>query len=318
MGMTHITSRSCGLRALFALIALSSAVAAADDVPAAERLRVRGLTYSYGEGAFFAAPREKIPLAVTAPPARLYSIDAPQGALTALSPNRWTWEAPVKPGMYEVKVRNPARDTVVDFDVFVMVPSTQVRKGVLNNFQIGFYPDTPLKGNPIYVAPKAFIEVTKDNEDTKLSPNFRVKDFLTKQKSGYPKYLVLDEGLIYLLEAIGRHLEARGWDADDIFVMSGYRTPFYNRQLDDTKYSLHQWGRAADIFLDKDGNGVMDDFNKDKVVSRDDAVAFAGLLESLSKTAELRSFIGGIGIYGSTAAHGPFVHVDTRPWRARW
>ena len=119
---------------------------------------------------------------------------------------------------------------------------------MLNAYQIGFYPDTPLKGNPIYVPPKGFIEVTKDNEDTKVSPNFRIKEFLTKQKSGYPKYLVLDERLVFLLEAIGAHLEPLGWDAGDIFVMSGYRTPYYNKQLDDTKYSLHQWGRAADIF----------------------------------------------------------------------
>jgi len=62
----------------------------------------------------------------------------------------------------------------------------------------------------------------------------------------------------------------------------------------------------------------MDDFNDDKIVSKEDAAAFAGFLDGLAKTDELKSFIGGIGIYGSTAAHGPFVHVDTRPWRARW
>ena len=220
--------------------------------------------------------------------------------------------------MYPLKVKNPAGRTVADFSAFVMVPSNAVRKGVLNAYQIGVYPDTPLKGNPIYIPPKGFIEVTKDNEDTKVSPNFRIKEFLTKQKSGYPKYLVLDERLVYLLEAIGTHLEPAAGTPDDIFVMSGYRTPFYNKQLDDTKYSLHQWGRAADIFLDKDDNGRMDDFNNDKVVTKDDAVALAGVLEGLAKTAELSSFIGGLGIYGPTAAHGPFVHVDTRPWRARW
>ena len=198
---------------------------------------------------------------------------------------------------------------MADFSAFVMVPSKDVRQGVLNAYQIGFYPETPLKGNPIYIPPKGFIEVTKDNEDTKVSPNFRIKEFLTKQKSGYPKYLVLDERLVFLLEAIGAHLEPRGWDAGDIFIMSGYRTPYYNKQLDDTKYSLHQWGRAADIFLDKDENGRMDDFNKDKVVSKEDAVALAGVLEALAKTAELSSFIGGIGIYG--------LDVSARALRAR-
>jgi uncharacterized protein YcbK (DUF882 family) len=129
---------------------------------------------------------------------------------------------------------------------------------------------------------------------------------------------VLDERLVVLLEAIGAHLDDRGWDADDIFVMSGYRTPFYNKQLDDTTYSLHQWGRAADIFLDKDENGVMDDFDGDRSITKNDAVALAGVLENLSKTAAFAKLIGGIGVYGATAAHGPFVHVDTRPWRARW
>ena len=224
----------------------------------------------------------------------------------------------MKPGLYSIEVDNPAGQDFADFSAFVMVPGTEVRNGVLNGYQIGSYPATPLKGNPIYIAPNGFIEVTRENEDTRVSPNFRIKEFLTKQKSGYPKYLVLDERLIYLLEAIGAHLDALGWDADDIYIMSGYRTPFYNKQLDDTKFSLHQWGRAADIFLDKDGDGVMDDFNKDKVVTRDDAVALANVLEELAKTAELSSFIGGVGIYGANAAHGPFVHVDTRPWRARW
>jgi hypothetical protein len=304
--------------ALLCGVAAWPAALAGDDVVPGERFRARSLTYAYDEGAIVAMPREKIPLSVTASAKRLHRIDAPQGALTATGPNRWTWEAPAKAGVYTLKVKNPEGQTVADFSAFVMVPGTTVRQGVLNQYQIGFYPEPPLKGNPIYVPPKGFIEVTKDNEDTRISPGFRIKEFLTKQKSGYPKYLVLDERLVYLLEAIGAHLEPRGWDSEDIFIMSGYRTPYYNKQLDDTKYSLHQWGRAADIFLDKDSNGKMDDFNKDGVVSKDDAVALAAFLEGLAKTRELGSFIGGLGIYGSTPAHGPFVHVDTRPWRARW
>ena len=305
--------------ARFVVVSLCVASGAvADSVPAGDRFRARALTYVYEEGAIFAMPGETIPLAVTAPATRLYRVDAPLGSLTATAPNKWTWQAPVKPGLYSLKVKSPTGESLADFSAFVMVPSNEVRMGVLNGFQIGHYPAAPLKGNPIYATPKGFIEVTKENEDTKVSPNFRVKHFLTKQKGGYPKYLVLDERLVYLLEAIGAHLDERGWDADDIHIMSGYRTPYYNKQLDDTKYSLHQWGRASDIFLDKDGNGVMDDFNKDKAVTKQDAVDLAAILEHLAKTPELSGFIGGIGIYGANAAHGPFVHVDTRPWRARW
>ncbi len=290
----------------------------ADEPAPSERLTVRSLTYQYDEGAIFALPGEKIPLAVNAPRTRFHSVDAQQGGLTTIGPNRWTWEAPARPGVYEMKVKDPAGATIADFSAFVMVPAAAVRNGVLNNYRIGFYPDTPLKGDPIYVPPKGFIEVTRENQDEKVSENFRIKQFVAKQESGFPKYVVLDERLVFLLEAIGRHLESRGWDADDIVVMSGYRTPFYNKLLDDTAYSLHQWGRAADIFLDKDGNGRMDDLNKDHVVSKQDAIELAQLLESLATTAELSGFIGGVGIYDSTPAHGPFVHVDTRPWRARW
>jgi uncharacterized protein YcbK (DUF882 family) len=319
--MTPTMPQSCGRRAASLLVLASVAAATtlgAADTPPADRFRARSLTYPYTEGAIFAMPREKITLAVATLSKRLFSIDAPQGSLVATGPNTWTWQAPVKPGMYSIEAEIPGGRDIADFSAFVMVPSTEVRNGVLNGFQIGTYPSTPLKGNPIYIAPRGFIEVTRENENTKVSPNFRIKEFLTKQKSDYPKYLVLDERLVYLLEAIGAHLEARGWNAEDIFVMSGYRTPFYNKQLDDTTYSLHQWGRAADIYLDKDGNGVMDDFNKDKTVTKADAVALADVLEGLSKTPELSSFIGGIGIYGATSAHGPFVHVDTRPGRARW
>ena len=299
-------------------VAAAGVWAAAAGNPSADHLRVRTLTFPYDAGAVFVMPHEKVPIAVTASKARLFSLEAKQGALTATAPNRWTWEAPGTAGRYALEVKDPTGKKAFDFNAFVMVPATEVQKGVLNGFQIGSYPMAPLGGKPSYVAPKGFIEVTKDNEDTKVSPNFRLKQFLTKQKGGYPKYMVLEERLVYALEAIGKHLESDGWGADDIFVMSGYRTPYYNKLLDDTQWSMHQWGRAADIFLDKNKDGNMDDFNKDKTVDRNDAAALAEVVDKLSKAPELADFIGGVGIYAATAAHPPFVHVDTRPWKARW
>ncbi len=303
---------------LLCVVAAATPWAAADDLAPGDHLRIRALTYPYDTGAVFVMPHEKIPIAVTAPASRLFSVAAPNGALLATGPNRWTWDAPREPGRYSLEVKNPAGKKVFDFNAFVMVPATTVRDGSLNGFQIGSYPATQPGGKPSYISPKGFIEVTRDNEDTKVSPNFRLKQFLTKQKSGHPKYMVLEERLIYLLEAIGRQLEARGWNAGDIFIMSGYRTPYYNKLIDDTQWSMHQWGRAADIFLDKNKDGNMDDFNSDNVVDRSDAAALADMVEKLSKTPELGDFIGGIGIYSATPAHPPFVHVDTRPWRARW
>jgi hypothetical protein len=301
------------------IAAMGTFAAAAPDLPSPEMFRVRSLAFPYTTGAVFVMPHEKIPLAIMAPDSRLFSLNAPQGALTSTGPNRWTWEAPGDKGRYPLQVRMPGGGkAVVDFNAFVMVPAAEVKGGMLNGYEIGAYPSKPLNGNPAYVPPKGFIEVTSENEDTRVSPHFRLKQFLTKQKSGYPKYLVLDERLIYLLEGLGKSLEPMGFTADDIFVMSGYRTPFYNKAIGDTEFSMHQWGRAADIFLDKNHDGMMDDLNKDTIVNRDDAVVLANVLERLATTPELSAFIGGIGIYDATSAHGPFVHVDTRPWKARW
>ena len=211
-------------------------------------------------------------------------------------------EAPIKPGLYPLKVKNPdGRHARRFFRLSSWCRATPCATACSTTFRSAFYPETPLKGNPIYVAPKGFIEVTRENEDTKVSPNFRIKEFLTKQKSGYPKYLVLDERLVYPARSDRRASRARGWDADDIFVMSGYRTPFYNKQLDDTKYSLHQWGRAADIFLDKDGNGMMDDFNKDKVVTKEDAVALANVLEGSPRPRSSRRLSAGSAFTAPTS-----------------
>jgi len=305
-----------------AAVITSIATSAADiQSNAAENamFRARTLIYPYTDGAIFALPHEKISFGVVTPTNQLFALQTPQGALRALEKNKWVWEAPAEKGRYMIKARSPSGGgEVADFSAFVMVPAAEVRNGFLNGYHIGFYPAKPLKGNPAYLAPNGFIEVTKDYEDSKVSPHFRIKQFLTKQKSDYPKYLVLDERLVFLLEGLGRNLKPLGFDADDIFVMSGYRTPFYNKAIGDIEFSMHQWGRAADIFLDHDHDGVMDDFNKDHQHDRNDAVALANVLELMAKTTEWSPFIGGLGIYGGTSAHGPFVHVDTRPWKARW
>lgn len=302
---------------LLTLAANASLLSSGDLLPG-EMFRARALTIPYTNGAIYAMPHEKLTLSITAPATQLFGVQTPQGALLATGPNTWVWEAPGDKGRYPIEIKNPTGRKVMTFNVFVMVPATDVQNGFLNGYEIGHYPATPLHGIQAYVPPKGFIEVTRDNEDTKISPHFRLKQFLTKQKSGYPKYLVLDERLIVLLEGIGTTLEPLGYNAGDIFIMSGYRTPSYNKAIGDTAFSMHQWGRAADIFLDKNHDGIMDDFNKDKAIDRQDAMALANVLEGMATTAQWSSFIGGIGIYGATPAHGPFVHVDTRPWKARW
>ena len=50
---------------------------------------------------------------------------------------------------------------------------------------------------------------------------------------------------------------AAGIDASTFRILSGYRTPFYNRSIgNETHYSRHVYGDAADIYVDEDGDGT--------------------------------------------------------------
>ncbi len=174
-------------------------------------------------------------------------------------------------------------------------------------------------GLDIYLPPRGFVEVTPDNAGVQLSPNFTLGEFVSKQASGYPKYLVLRSSLLLKLENILASLNKAGHPTDGFVIMSGYRTPFYNRAIGNVQYSRHVWGGAADFYIDEaPADGRMDDLNKDGRVDRADAEWLAKFINGMSRRGDFGRRVGGVGIYGSTAAHGPFVHVDVRGTRARW
>ena len=101
-----------------------------------------------------------------------------------------------------------------------------------------------------------------------MSKRFRLADFLTHdQQDVWPKYLVLQPRLLDKLELIGEALEQAGFSSR-LHVMSGFRTPQYNAKGVGPKGgraqdSQHMYGDAADVFVDADGNGVMDDLDGD-------------------------------------------------------
>src|SRR6266446_224098 len=108
------------------------------------------------------------------------------------------------------------------------------------------------------------------------SRHFRLHDFLTKdQPNVWPKYLLLNPKLLDKLELTIQQLEASGHYVRHVTVMSGFRTPQYNHTGGNTEgranLSRHMYGDASDIFVDNDGNGMMDDLNGDHRVDVRDA-----------------------------------------------
>jgi hypothetical protein len=254
---------------------------------------------------------------VTAPPGNAYSAAAQEGRLRPIAPGRWAWTAPQYPGHYSILVSESASGESVTLTAFVMVPFKHTTIS-FNGYKIGSYPVRPLKNKPIYLRPRGFIEVTETNQDTFVSPHFRLSQFLCKQEGTFPKYLVLNTRLLMKLELIIDELNRRGYGVETLHVMSGYRTPAYNAAIKNVRYSLHQWGYAADVFVDRDGDGMMDDLNQDGIVDQQDAAILSDIVEELDRDKRFRSLAGGLGQYEKNHFHGPFVHVDVRGWDARW
>jgi hypothetical protein len=84
------------------------------------------------------------------------------------------------------------------------------------------------------------------------------------------------------------------------------------------QYSRHVYGDAADIFVDEDGDGMMDDLNGDGKIDYRDAAVLYDIIDGLVTETWYAPFVGGLGRYRKTANHGPFVHVDARGFKARW
>ena len=119
----------------------------------------------------------------------------------------------------------------------------------------------------------------KDGE-TKLSANFKVKEFACKD--GSDKILISTE-LVEVLQKIRTHF------GKPVNINSAYRTETYNKKVGGVSSSQHLYGTAADI-----------------VVSGVKASDVANYAETLLPNS------GGIGRYSN------FTHVDVRDKKSRW
>ncbi|MEX2492287.1 MAG: hypothetical protein WD425_11050 [Nitrospirales bacterium] len=264
-------------------------------------------------------PNEEIELeCVFTNPHSVFQADASSGQLTKKSKERWRWKAPSNTGLHPVTITDTKTEATMTLNMFVMVTFNH-QKDNLNGYRIGRYEKKPYKNNPAYNRPPGFVEVTKSNQAVPVSPHFTLGQFVAKQPSDYPKYLLLRERLSLKLEMILEAVNQQGIHAPTLHVMSGFRTPFYNKSIGNpTTYSRHLYGGAADVFVDIDGDNRMDDLNADNKVTIADALVLADIVKKKSKETWYRPFVGGLGVYGPKPHRGPFVHVDVRGLKVRW
>lgn len=253
-------------------------------------------------------------------PGARYIIRPTGGTAERIDNKRWSFKAKDTHGLYPAVIYNPAGTDSVIMNIFVKVLRTEKKNGRINGYRIGEYPSTPLRGQQEYKPPRGFIEITPENENTYISPHFQIKQFLCKQADGYPKYIVLHERLLIKLQIILEGVNKRGYYANTFHVMSGYRTPFYNRAIGNVQYSRHVYGDAADIFIDmRRPHGMMDDLNGDGKIDHRDAAIIYDIIEELYPQPWYTPYVGGLGLYKERpGVRGPFVHIDARGNRARW
>jgi hypothetical protein len=232
--------------------------------------------------------------------------------------------APAQPGIYKLAVElDKAARPVSDLKLVTLVPFAEKKKERIGLYYLGSWPYES-GGKPrsaAYANPSGFIEVTRQNKDTPVSEHFVLGQFLTKdQFDVWPKYLLLDENLLDKLELTVQELKAEGVRVDHVHVMSGFRTPRYNKGGGNTggraNLSRHMYGDAADVYVDNDRDGQPDDITGDGKVDTADAEMFGRAAEKVE--ARQPALVGGVGIYKACCGHGPFTHVDTRGYRARW
>ena len=234
-----------------------------------------------------------------------------------------------KAGVWKLAVAlGNAIKPVTDFSLITVHPRSEKQNGKVGLYYIGNWPgesgpvSAPKKApSDRYRPPSGFIEVTQDNADTKVSEHFKLRDFLTHdQPNVWPKYLVLEMRNVDKLELVLADLQSHGANVSGVKVMSGFRTPQYNKGGGNTGgragLSRHMYGDAADIYIDSNGDGVMDDLDHDGRISIQDARVVLAAVDRVE--AAHPELVGGCGVYPAEAGHGPFVHIDSRGYRARW
>jgi len=237
-------------------------------------------------------------------------------------------EANALPGLLDAFgdtiLRTPGTFTVQTagepFHFFMMRPFGQKRGEMLGSYRLGWWPAERWMMAENYLNPDGFVEVRSAGVDTRLSEHFRLGDFLTHDRQNvWPKYVVLEERLIDKLELILRELGDRGVDDSHVVVLSGFRAPYYNDlRVDEgaVRASRHQFGDAADLIIDADRDGRMDDLNGDRRRDLRDLNAIGAAVAAVEK--RYPELVGGLGTYAALGPSGPFAHIDVRGTSARW
>ncbi|HEY8833279.1 MAG TPA: D-Ala-D-Ala carboxypeptidase family metallohydrolase [Gemmatimonadaceae bacterium] len=220
--------------------------------------------------------------------------------------------APPKAGFYRLALlkSGPHRE-IEGLTLAVLVPFEEKEGAMLRGYRIGTYIAERVAGRQ--PPPTGFLEITPADVDLPITKHLRVGDFLNHDQVGvWPSYAAVNPKLLDKLELVIQ--EIARWHGDkavaniELDVHSGFRAPEHNQKIRRAaRDSQHQYGDAADVAIDANGDG--------KITAIDSRMV--GLAVEI---VELKhpDLVGGLGIYTSGHSSTNYVHIDVRGRRARW
>jgi hypothetical protein len=228
--------------------------------------------------------------------------------------------APERAGFYQLALvrASPSDSTsfvserVSEPTLAVLVPFAEKERGFLNGYRIGTYLAERLGGR--HEEPDGFLEVEPSEVGLAVSKHFHLGDFITHdgQADVWPKYVALNPRLLDKLELVVAEVaKMRGVSPDSLNALdvhSGFRTPAHNARVERAaRDSRHQYGDAADVVIDADGDGR---------ITLADSRIVASAVDSVEEAHP--DLVGGLGLYTSDRYRTPYVHIDARGHRSRW
>jgi len=297
---------AAGRRGVAAVLCLVLAGAAAGGT-----LEVNGRAYAWDQVGCFVLPAETLTLARRGEGQTSGWVTG-AGLLLDDSTNECRWVAPDTPGVCPIALVDEG--AVKTVNVFVMIPADSMENGSVRGFMVGRYPKT--SPFPRLGPPRGFVEVTSENAGIHVSPRYRIGDFIPYKSRPLPQLLALHEDLPLKLELLTDLVQEKGLRCDRLEVMCGFRTVIRQRRSGAGHQSAHMYGGAADIYVDADNNGTMDDLNHDGASDSKDSRLLLSCVDELEQRHP--ELVGGGGWYRRTRQRGPFVHTDVRGERTRW
>jgi uncharacterized protein YcbK (DUF882 family) len=219
---------------------------------------------------------------------------------------------PMRPGFYRLAlVRGQQSRTVEGLTLAVLVPFKEKEGTMLNGYRIGTYLAEKVAGKQ--EPPNGFLEISQNDVDLPISSHLRVGDFLSHDdQQTWPRYAAVDPRLLDKLELVIAEITRWHGSATPISlaldVHSGFRAPAHNSRIARAaRDSQHQYGDAADVVIDANGDG--------QYTAMDSRMVGLAVEIVELKHPEL---VGGLGVYTSGHARTTYVHIDARGTRARW